>query len=128
MTGSGLQACSGFITPGRPSAPHPESGRGRIRSVHEEVSMRLLAGLAAGALVLSACGSAATLSTPSPTVKSTPTPTPTPQNKYVFLADLKSSNEVPAITNAEATCSGKGTFTLNLTKDASGTITAANAV
>jgi hypothetical protein len=90
--------------------------------------MRLLAGLAAGALVLSACGSAATLTTPSPTVKSTPTPTPTPQNKYVFLADLKSSNEVPAIANAEATCSGKGTFTLNITKDASGTITAANAV
>ncbi len=92
--------------------------------------MRLLTGLAAGVLVLSACGSAATptLTTPSPTVPATPTPTPTPQNKFVFLADLKTSNEVPAIANAEATCSGKGTFTLNITKDASGTITAANAL
>jgi hypothetical protein len=46
----------------------------------------------------------------------------------VFTADLKPSNEVPPITGPEATCSGKGTFTLNTTKDASGTITAANAV
>ncbi len=92
--------------------------------------MRLLTGLAAGVRVLSACGSAATptLTTPSPTVPATPTPTPTPQNKFVFLADLKTSNEVPAIANAEATCSGKGTFTLSITKDASGTITAANAL
>jgi hypothetical protein len=46
----------------------------------------------------------------------------------VFLADLKTANEVPPIAGPEATCSGKGTFTLNTTKDASGTITAANAV
>jgi hypothetical protein len=92
--------------------------------------MRLLAGLAAGVLVLSACGSAAVAPTASPTVKptTTPTPTPTPQLKFVFTADLKTSNEVPAIANAEASCSGKGTFTLTTTKDASGTITAANAL
>jgi len=92
--------------------------------------MRLFAGLAAGVLVLSACGSAAVAPTASPTVKptTTPTPTPTPQLKFVFTADLKTSNEVPAIANAEASCSGKGTFTLTTTKDASGTITAANAL
>jgi hypothetical protein len=90
--------------------------------------MRLLAGLAAGALVLSACGSAAVAPTASPTVAATPTPAPTPQLKFVFTADLKPSNEVPPITTPEASCSGKGTFTLNTTKDASGTITAANAL
>jgi hypothetical protein len=90
----------------------------------------LLAGLTAAVLALSACAPAATAPTPSPTVAATPSPTPapTPQTKFVFLADLKTSNEVPAIANAEASCSGKGTFTLNTTKDASGTITAANAV
>jgi hypothetical protein len=90
--------------------------------------MRLLAGLAGGVLVLGACSPAATLPSPTPTIAATATPTPTPVNKFVFLADLKSSNEVPAIANAEATCSGKGTFTLNTTKDASGTITAATAL
>ena len=90
--------------------------------------MRLLAGLAAGVLVLSACGSAAVAPTASPTVAATPTPAPTPQLKFVFTADLKPSNEVPPITTPEASCSGKGTFTLTTTKDASGTITAANAL
>lgn len=88
----------------------------------------LLAGLSAGALVLSACGPAAVAPTATPTVAPTPTPAPTPQTKFVFTADLKPSNEVPPIASAEATCSGKGTFTLNTTKDASGTITAATAV
>ena len=90
----------------------------------------LLAGLSAGVLVLSACGPAAVAPTATPTVAptATPTPAPTPQTKFVFTADLKPSNEVPPITTAEATCSGKGTFTLNTTKDASGTITAASAV
>ena len=90
----------------------------------------LLAGLTAGVLVLSACGPAAVAPTASPTLAPTPTPTPaaTPQTKFVFLADLKTSNEVPAIANAEASCSGKGTFTLNTTKDATGTISAANAL
>src|SRR5207249_359234 len=90
--------------------------------------MRLLSGLAAGVLVLSACGSAAVAPTASPTVAATPTPAPTPQLKFVFTADLKPSNEVPPITTPEASCSGKGTFTLTTTKDASGTITAANAL
>lgn len=89
----------------------------------------LLAGLAAGALLLSACGGPAAAPTASPTVAAaTPTPAPTPQTKFVFTADLKPANEVPPIANAEASCSGRGTFTLNTTKDASGSITAANAV
>jgi CHRD domain-containing protein len=89
----------------------------------------LLAGLSAGVLVFSACGPAAVAPTAAPTVAPTPTPTPapTPQLKFVFTADLKPANEVPPIANAEATCSGKGTFTLNTTKDAAGVITAATA-
>ena len=94
--------------------------------------MRLLSGLAAGALLLIACSSPAAAPsptpTPTPTASPTPIPSPTPQLKFVFTADLKTSNEVPAIANAEASCSGKGTFTLNTTKDASGTITTANAL
>ena len=39
----------------------------------------------------------------------------------------QSTNEVPAVADAEASCTGKGTFTLNTTKDAGGTITAATA-
>jgi len=86
----------------------------------------VLAGLSAGVLVLSACGPAAVAPTATPAP--TPSPSPTPQTKFVFTADLKPSNEVPPITTAEATCTGKGTFTLNTTKDASGTITGASAV
>ena len=91
--------------------------------------MRLLATLAATAILAGACGGAATAPTAAPTsaAAATATPTPTPQLKYVFTADLKSSNEVPAIADAEASCSGKGTFTLTTTKDASGAITAATA-
>jgi hypothetical protein len=88
--------------------------------------MRLFSGLAAAALLLAACGSPA--AAPSPTPSPTPSPSPTPQTRFVFTADLKPSNEVPPIANAEASCTGKGTFTLNTTKDATGNITAANAV
>ena len=95
--------------------------------------MRLLAALTAGVLVLSACGGAGTAPTASPTVavataSPTPAPTATPQTKFVFLADLKPANEVPPIANAEASCAGKGTFTLNTTKNATGVVTAASAV
>ena len=96
--------------------------------------MRLIASLAATAVLVAACGgTAATTATTAPTVAATaaptatPTPAPTPQLKYVFTADLKTSNEVPAIADAEASCSGKGTFTLNTTKDSSGKVTAATA-
>src|SRR5438093_1265549 len=89
--------------------------------------MRLLAGLAATVLLTAACGGAAVAPSPTATVAPTPTPSPTPQTKFVFNADLKSSNEVPAIADAEASCSGKGVFTLNTTKDSLGKITAATA-
>ena len=88
--------------------------------------MRLLSGLTVAVLLLSACASPAVA--PSPTPSPTPSPSPTPQTRFVFTADLKPSNEVPPIANAEASCSGRGTFTLNTTKDATGNITAANAV
>jgi hypothetical protein len=90
--------------------------------------MRLLTGLIAGVLLLSACSSPAAAPSPTRTASPTPTPSPTPQTKFVFTADLKPSNEVPPITTAEATCSGKGTFTLNTTKDAGGAITGASAL
>lgn len=91
--------------------------------------MRLLASLVATALLAAACGgTAATSPTPAPTTAApTPTPAPTPQLKYTFTADLKTTNEVPAIANAEASCAGKGTFTLDTVKDATGKITAATA-
>jgi hypothetical protein len=92
--------------------------------------MRLFASLAATAILFGACGGTAAAPSPTPapsTAAPTPTPAPTPQLKYVFTADLKTSNEVPAITDAEASCSGKGTFTLNTTKDTTGKITAATA-
>ncbi len=95
--------------------------------------MRLLVSLVATALIAAACGG--TAAAPSPTAAPTtaataaPTaaPTATPQLKYTFAADLKTTNEVPAIANAEASCTGKGTFTLDTTKDATGKITAATA-
>ncbi len=95
--------------------------------------MRLLLSLAATALLAAACGGTAAAPSPTvaptvaPTTAPTPTPAPTPQLKYTFVADLKTSNEVPAIADAEASCAGKGTFTLNTTKDTAGAITAATA-
>ena len=67
-------------------------------------------------LFAAGCGS-----DPAPT---TPTPTP-PANRFVFLATLAASNEVPAITNAESTAAGQATVTMNVTRDASNNITAA---
>jgi hypothetical protein len=53
--------------------------------------------------------------------------TPSNPNQVKFTAALLPSNEVPAITNAEAGGNGLATITFNLTRDAGGTITAANA-
>lgn len=91
--------------------------------------MRRLLSLAATALLAAACGGTAAAPSPTvaPTTAPTATPAPTPQLKYTFAADLKSSNEVPAIANAEASCAGKGAFVLNTTKDPTGKITAATA-
>jgi hypothetical protein len=59
-------------------------------------------------------------STPAPT-----TPTPAVQNKFVFTADLKASNEVPPISNAEANATGQATLTMNTTRDSAGAINSA---
>jgi len=69
----------------------------------------------AASLALAACGGAATGS-PSPaaaTTAPTTAPTAAPATTFVFKADLKSSNEVPPITGAEASCAGTGTLTLD---------------
>ena len=57
---------------------------------------------------------------------STPT-NPSNSNQVRFTATLLPANEVPAITNAEASGNGLATITFNLTKDAAGAITAVNA-
>jgi hypothetical protein len=69
--------------------------------------MRHLAVIAAAAVLAAACGRPA--AAPSPTPTPTATPSPTPSN--VFKAELKSSNENPPISDAEATCSGNATVT-----------------
>jgi CHRD domain-containing protein len=66
------------------------------------------------AILAAACGSS----------NSTPAPTPLPTS-IVFTAALSASNEVPPITNADSNGKGSGTFTLNLTRDGAGNITAA---
>jgi hypothetical protein len=73
--------------------------------------MRLFAGIAATAILIVACSGPAAVSTPTPTASPTATPVPTVSN--VFKAELKSTNEVPAITDAEATCAGTATVTLD---------------
>lgn len=79
--------------------------------------MKKLALLGIVALVAGACGS----SNGSP---SSPSTLPT---TIVFTAALNPANEVPPITNADQSGRGTGTFTLNLTRDSAGAITAANA-
>jgi hypothetical protein len=74
--------------------------------------MKRLSILALAMLLAVGCG------TTSPT-------NPSGSNVVKFAATLLPSNEVPAITNADASGRGTSTMTLNLTKDASGTITAA---
>jgi hypothetical protein len=74
--------------------------------------MRVFAGIAAAAIAIAACSSPAAVSTPTPTASPTPSPSPTVSN--VFKAELKSANETPQpITDAEATCAGTATVTLN---------------
>jgi hypothetical protein len=75
--------------------------------------MRVFAGIAAAAIAIAACSSPAAVSTPTPTASPTPSPSPTVSN--VFKADLKSANESPPITDAESTCAGTATVTLNPT-------------
>ena len=90
--------------------------------------MRALAIAISAALAMVACGGAAQpAATTAPTATAAPTvaPTATPVAQVKFTADMKSENEVPPIANEEKTGSGKGTMTVDLTRDASGKITAA---
>lgn len=73
--------------------------------------MRVFAGMAAAAILFAACSSPAAVSTPTPTASPTPTPVPTPAN--VFKAELKSANESPPIADAESSCAGTATVTLD---------------
>lgn len=54
-------------------------------------------------------------------------PTSPEPNRVVFTATLSPANEVPPVTNADASGSGAVTVTLNLTRNSSGVITAATA-
>jgi hypothetical protein len=78
--------------------------------------MKLFAAiLCAGIATISAgCGSTAT----APTTVTLP-------SSYTFTASLLPSNEVPAVTNADASGSGTATLTMNVTRDSSGGVTAA---
>ena len=52
------------------------------------------------------------------TASAQPMVTPGP-DLYTYSADLKSSNEIPAIADAEAACAGKATFTMEAITDPS---------
>jgi hypothetical protein len=80
------------------------------------MNYRILA--AAAAISISALGSAS-CSDDDPAGPSGPPTT------FVFTSALTAGNEVPPITNAESTASGTVTITMNVTRDASGAITAA---
>jgi len=55
----------------------------------------------------------------------TPTSPSSPPTTARFTASLSPANEVPPVTNADASASGTSTITLNLTRDSAGAITAA---
>jgi hypothetical protein len=75
--------------------------------------------LASAVLVLAAaCGGSDSPTSPTPTAQPT---------TIVFTSQLSAANEVPPITNADANGRGTATITFNLTRDAAGAITAANA-
>lgn len=80
--------------------------------------MKRLTTLLCAALLAGACGSDNNASPTSPGAQPT---------TVAFTAALNPANEVPPVTNADANGRGTGTFTLNLTRDGAGVITAASA-
>jgi hypothetical protein len=85
---------------------------------------RWLALACALTLLVAACGGAAVAPSAAPTARSAPTvagsaapiPTQAP-DIYNFVADLKSTNEVPPIGDAEASCAGQAKITLSVLTD-----------
>jgi len=77
--------------------------------------MRVLAGIAAAAILIAACGGTAAAPSPTRTATASPTPSPSPTPANMFKAELKASNETPPITDAEGSCSGTATVTLSST-------------
>jgi hypothetical protein len=85
---------------------------------------RWLALACALTLLVAACGGAAVAPSPGATVGSAPTvggsPAPMPTQSpdiYNFVADLKSTNEIPPIASAEAVCAGQAKITLAVLTD-----------
>lgn len=76
----------------------------------------LITALSVTALLVAACGGTAA-----------PSAAPTPANQIVFNADLKASNEVPPIADAEKDANGTATITFDVTRDSAGKISAATA-
>jgi len=72
---------------------------------------RVAVSILALALFAAGCGSAA----------------PSQANRFIFSAELRASNEVPPISNAESGGQGNATVTIEVTRDASNNITAATA-
>jgi hypothetical protein len=70
----------------------------------------------AAVTLIALCGVSAACSDDSPT-------SPSDGNRIVFTSQLRASNEVPPVANAEANASGTATITLNVTRSGS-TITA----
>ena len=75
-------------------------------------SLRYLSGLLILGFVAAGCGS-------------DPVTSPSPSSTAKFTATLLPASEVPPVIGTEAGGSANATFTFNLTKDSSGTITAA---
>src|SRR5262245_13826255 len=89
-----------------------------MRLREKEMTMNRLSVLVAGLALSTSC-------TNSPTSSST-VPAATPSNP-TFTADLRPSNVVPPVTNAESTGSGSGTITFILTRDSQNNITSGTA-
>lgn len=88
---------------------------------------RVLIAIVAAGLLAAACGgSGSGAATTAPAAAKT-TAAPTPQTVYVFTSDLAAANEVPPVTDAEASGTGTSTVTLTTTKDSTGKVTAATA-
>jgi hypothetical protein len=76
---------------------------------------------------LSAIAILAALSAAACSGSSSTSPTTGSPTKPTFTATLKPSNEVPPVTNAEASGNGNVTITFDVTRDGAGNITAATA-